>query len=407
MAEFLDLIASGRMSMEGLHGLKIPFERAPEGYAALSGHGVPPPISLVLEYGVGGGEPRATAAHPRPAPPRVGLPSAFAPRPLRISMVGVGNFATASLLPAIRGVSTTSLVRAVASTPLRAEAVRQRWGFAAASAAASEAWSSPESDVLFIATRHDSHARLVEAALRAGRAVFVEKPLAIEAAGLERVETVLRATAGRLMVGFNRRFAPSLRWGLEALGENRAGLRFLCRVNAGALPEGHWLLDPEIGGGRLLGEVCHFLDLAYFVAASEPVEIQARGLDAAAHTRAQGIQSYRVEVSFANGATAGIDYVSGGDPSLPKERIEIHRSGVSIVIDDFRSASIHRAGKRRAKRWASRDKGHQAEVRAFLEAVRTGSATPIPEEESLTTTRMTLAAARSLQEGRALRKEEW
>jgi threonine dehydrogenase-like Zn-dependent dehydrogenase len=269
MAEMLDVMASGRMSLDGLHGLSIPFDRAPEGYAMLAGRDGPAPISLVLEYPVGSAEPRA-AAPARPAAP-VPAPSIFAPRPLRVSMVGVGNFATATLLPAIRGVSGVSLVRAVASTPLRAEAVRSRWNFASASAAAAEAWSSPESEVVFIATRHDSHARLAEAALRAGRAVFVEKPLALDSPSLERVETVLRATAGRLMVGYNRRFAPSLAWALEALGGNRAGLRFLCRVNAGALPEHHWLLDPDIGGGRLLGEVCHFLDLARFVTASEPV----------------------------------------------------------------------------------------------------------------------------------------
>jgi polar amino acid transport system substrate-binding protein len=286
--------------------------------------------------------------------------------------------------------------------------VRRRWKFAHASAAAGEAWSSPESDVVFIATRHDSHARLAEAALRAGRAVFVEKPLALDEPTLERVETVLRATAGRLAVGFNRRFAPSLLWGLDALGENRAGLRFLCRVNAGALPEHHWLLDPQIGGGRLLGEVCHFLDLARFVAASDPVEIEARGLDGAehAHTGA-GPQSYGIEVTFQNGASAGIEYLSGGDPSLPKERIEIHRTGVSIVLDDFQAASIHRGGKRRVKRWAARDKGHRALVHAFLDAVRTGAPTPIPEEESLTSTAMTLAAARSLRENRPLPREEW
>jgi predicted dehydrogenase/threonine dehydrogenase-like Zn-dependent dehydrogenase len=407
MAEILDLIASGRMSLDGLQGRSIPFERAPEGYATLAGKDGPPPISLVLEYPVGSAEPRAAAptrAAAAPARPA----AAFAPRPLRVSMVGVGNFATATLLPAIRDASGVSLVRAVASTPLRAEAVRGRWNFALAGAAAAEAWCSPESDVVFIATRHDSHARLAEAALRAGRAVFVEKPLALDGSGLERVETVLRATAGRLMVGFNRRFAPSLGWALEALGENRAGLRFLCRVNAGALPEDHWLLDPEIGGGRLLGEVCHFLDLARFVAGSEPVEIEARGLDGAEHAHAgRGPQSYRVEIAFANGASAGIDYVSGGDPSLPKERIEIHRSGVSIVIDDFRAASVHRGGKRRVKRWASRDKGHRAEVLAFLDAVRAGAPTPIPEEESLTSTAMTLAAARSLRENRSLRREEW
>jgi predicted dehydrogenase len=322
-----------------------------------------------------------------------------------VSVVGVGNFATATLLPAIRSVPGVALTRAIASTPLRAEAVRNRWGFTSAGAAAAEAWSSPESDVVFIATRHDTHARLTEDALRAGRAVFVEKPLALNPLELEAVETVLRATAGRLMVGFNRRFAPSLDLALRALGPNRAGLRFLARVNAGALPPSHWLLDPEIGGGRLLGEVCHFLDLACFVAKSPPVEVHAHALDTSAHLN--GPQSYRVEIAFENGATAGIDYLAGGDVSLPKERFEIHHSGVSIVLDDFRTLSIHRGGSRQVRRWASRDKGHAAEIRAFLDAVRTGGPTPIPEEESLTSTALTLAAARSLRERRALERGTW
>jgi len=405
MTEFLDLLAAGRMTLEGLRGMALPFDRAPEGYAALSGGDGAAPIALVLEYGLGEAtagsvsSPRATAG-----PYDVGE-IAFAPRDLRVSMVGVGNFATATLLPAIRSVPGVALVRAIASTPLRAEAVRHRWGFTTAGAAAAEAWSTPDSDVLFIATRHDTHARLTEEALRAGRAVFVEKPLALDPGGLECVETVLRATAGRLMVGFNRRFAPSLDSALRALGPNRAGLRFLCRVNAGALPPSHWLLDPEIGGGRLLGEVCHFLDLACFVAKSPPAEVQAHALDTGAHTN--GPQSYRVEIAFENGATAGIDYLAGGDVSLPKERFEIHRSGVSIVLDDFRTLSIHRGGSRQTRRWASRDKGHVAEIRAFLEAVRTGGPTPIPEEESLTSTALTLAAARSLRERRALDRGTW
>jgi predicted dehydrogenase/threonine dehydrogenase-like Zn-dependent dehydrogenase len=404
MAEFLELIARGRMRMDGLVGLAIPFDRAPEGYAALSGKDGPAPISLVMEY------PEAGGAAPRVAP-RASVdaasspPAVFPPRPLRISLIGVGNFATASLLPAIRSVEGASLIRAVASSPLRAEAVRGRWRFEKAGTSATEALSTSEAEVVFIATRHDSHAAIAEAALRAGRAVFVEKPLALDAATFDRVQTTLRATAGRLMVGFNRRFAPATRHAIDALGENRAGLRLLCRVNAGALPESHWLLDPEIGGGRLLGEVCHFIDLACFIAGSPPTEIQAQALDGDTHAR--GSQSFRVEASFENGATAGIDYLSGGDSSLAKERIEIHRTGVSIVIDDFRSASIHRAGKTRAKRMATRDKGHAAEVRAFLEAVRTGAPTPIPEEESLLSTAMTLAAARSIRERRPLRREEW
>src|SRR6185503_6164155 len=260
-------------------------------------------------------------------------------------------------------------------------------------------------EVVFVATRHDTHAHWVEAALRAHKAVFVEKPLALRPGDYERIATIQRATQGRIMVGFNRRFAPATLWALDALGSDRAELRLTYRINAGALPGHHWLLDPDTGGGRLIGEACHFIDYACFLADSLPVSIDARALDAAGE---HGHESFHIEIAFANGASAGIDYLSRGDASLAKERIEIHRSGLSIVIDDFRSATLHRGGKRAAlKRWKGRDKGHQAQVRAFLEAVRTGGSTPIPEEESLRSTALTLAAVMSLRAGRAIRRDEW
>ena len=160
-----------------------------------------------------------------------------------------------------------------------------------------------------------------------------------------------------------------------------------------------------MAGGRLLGEGCHFIDLSCFLAGSAPTAIEARNLDPAQD--GQGPQSFHIEISFRNGATAGIDYLSNGDSSLAKERIELYRSGTSIVIDDFRSASIHRAGKHKSKRWPSRDKGHRAEVSAFLDAVTTGAKTPIPEEESILSTALTLAAARSMREARRIAADEW
>ncbi len=421
MEEILALLASGRLSLDGIRGVRVPFERAPEAYELLAGKAVPSPITAVLEYEGGrsdGADPASAAATrgdadmhqlvatmDRTATPHAPSPAAHMPLPLEVSFIGMGSFATSYLLPAVKSVEGVRLSRVVTSTALKAETAKSRGGFQSAGTNAGEAIAAPDSKIIFIATRHDSHARYAEAALMAGRAVFVEKPLALSSIELDRIAQLIRATQGRLMVGFNRRFAPATQWALEALGPNRAGLRFLYRVNAGHLPENHWILDPEIGGGRLLGEGCHFLDLACFAAQSAPLEVHARALDHATST--SGPQSFRIEIAFANGATAGIEYLSGGDSSLGKERIEIHRSGTSVVIDDFRSVSAHRNGKRRTKRWGARDKGHRAEVRAFLEAVRSGAPTPIPEEESIRTTALTLAAARSVREGRPLRREEW
>ncbi|HTM00870.1 MAG TPA: bi-domain-containing oxidoreductase [Candidatus Omnitrophota bacterium] len=421
MEEFLTLLATRRLTLEGLKPVTLPFERAPEGYELLAGKNGPSPISVVLEYGpapsMNGDAPSETPAVPSlpgfladapvtpvepPAEPRARR--RFKPRPLQVSFLGLGNFASTYLLPPVKA-SGAKLERVITATPIKAETAKRRARFRVAGTVADDAIDDPRTEVVIIATRHDVHAEYAVKALRKNRAVFVEKPLALTTEELQAVTAALHETQGRLMVGFNRRFAPATTWALDALGPNSAGLRVLIRVNAGALPHRHWLLDRESGGGRLLGEACHFIDYACYVAGSAPTRIEARALDAPLEET--GHQSYRVDLQFENGATAAIDYLANGDSSLPKERIEIHRSGTSLVIDDFRSASIHRAGKRRTKSWGARDKGHATEVKAFLEAVRTGAPTPIPEEESILSTALTLAAARSIREARPIRREEW
>ena len=409
MQEFVDLLAERRITLDGLRGMTVPFEKAPDGYHALTGAEGPSPISLVLEFGAAGttsapsDRPRAAASARTGATPP--SPAAFPPRTLRVAVVGLGNFASATLLPAIAATPGVAFARVATASPLKAEAARKRWEFKGATTTPSEAWLDAETDVVVIVTRHDTHAAFADAALRADRAVFVEKPLALTAESLAQVASTIRATRGRLMVGFNRRFAPAIAWALERLGADRGGMRFLCRVNAGPLPAEHWLLDPEIGGGRLLGEACHFIDLACHVAGSEPVEVLGRDRDAGRGMKTP--QDFAIEIAFANGSMAMIEYVSSGDPSLAKERFEVHRQGTSIVIEDFRHAECYRAGKVARVKWSVKDKGHRAEIRAFLEAARTGGPTPIPEEESIRTTALTLAAARSIRDGRPLRLGEW
>ena len=408
MEEILNLLADRRLSLHGLREETVPFEQAAAAYAMLGREDGPSPIAVTLEYPSSSNAPpadrRTVSRDPLPQIPEP-VAATHSPRPLHVSFIGMGNFATGYLLPAVKSIQGVSLSHVVTSSSLKAENARSRSGFRVAGTSAEEALRSPDTQVVFIATRHSTHARFAEAALIANKAVFVEKPLALTKAELDRVATAIRATQGRLMVGFNRRFAPATALALKALGTNRAGLRFLCRVNAGGLPETHWLLDPEVGGGRLLGEACHFIDLATCVAGAAPVQVEARALDYGAH--AQGNQDFHIEIEFANGATAAIEYLSGGDSSLPKEYMEIHRSGLSIAIEDFRSVTIHRAGRRTKHSLKGKDKGHCAEVAAFLSAVRTGGATPTPEEETLTSTALTLAAARSAKERRAIPREEW
>lgn len=410
MEEIVSLLGDGHLSYAGLEGITTPFEQAPEGYAALKGEQGVPPIAVILEYAARPGhEPTpVVAAGPSTALELGFRPAAeyrFEPRALNVSFLGMGNFASATLLPPVRDAAGVTLCDVVTSSPLKAEAARARAGFRRALTSAAEALAVGDTTIAFIATRHDSHARYAEQALRAGKAVFVEKPLALTSTELATVERALGETRGRLMVGFNRRFSPATKWALERIGANREGLRFLARINAGPLPNDHWILDPEAGGGRLLGEGCHFLDLATYVSGSRPEEVTGTALEPAREGHAP--QSFHLEVLYENGATAGIDYVAQGDPALPKERFEIHRAGTSVVIDDFRRVEYVRGGKRTEKKWAARDKGHRTEVAAFLEAVRTGGPTPIPEFESIESTALTLAAARSIREGRTLRRDDW
>jgi len=408
MAEVLDQLASGRLSLEGIRGAVYPFERAPKAYEILAGKAGLAPIAVVLEYGAGSRDaavetaPTTTGVERSPEEPF--LPN-HTPRPLQVTFVGMGNFASTHLLPAVRRVRGVRLEDVVTSSPWKAESARRRAGFRRAGTDAYAAIESPGTEIVFIATRHDSHARYVEAALVANKAVFVEKPLALKAAELEAIATAVRATQGRLMVGFNRRFAPAIRVASEALGSNRAELRMLYRIQAGALAADHWLLDPEVGGGRLIGEGCHFIDLACLVASAPAKRIQAWAMESRVATAPP--QDFRIEIGFENGASAGIEYLSSGSPALAKERIEIHRAGLSIVIDDFRSAEVYRGSRRKTHRWETRDKGHRAEIAAFLGAVKTGAPTPIAEEESIATTALTIAAARSMREARPLPREEF
>lgn len=406
MEEILSLLASGQLSLEGIGDLAMRFGDAAAGYEALGGSDGASPIAVVLEYpGPPEAEPSSVIARPRAARPELPAVVSFAPRALNISFLGMGNFATSTLLGPVREMTGVTLQDVVTASPIKAEAARSRSGFRRALTNGTEAVEASETSIVMIATRHDSHARYAKQAVRAGKAVFVEKPLALNNVDLDSVERALETTGARLMVGFNRRFAPATEWVLRRLGSNRDGLRFLARINAGPLPHDHWILDPDSGGGRLIGEGCHFLDLATFVASAPPVEVLAVSLDRPGSGRAA--QSFHVEVRYENDATASIEYVAQGDPALAKERFEVHRSGTSCVIDDFRAAECYRAGKRTAKRWPVRDKGHRAEVIAFLEAVQVGGPTPIPEVQSIESSRLTLAAARSIREGRALTRDEW
>ena len=319
-------------------------------------------------------------------------PEASAPRPLArgaevgVGLVGAGHFARGTLLPLFQAEGGVALRRVVTRSGLSAEDARARFGFAAAGTSPDELLADDSVQLVVIATRHDSHAALAAAALRGDRHVLVEKPLALSEAQLVLVEEAAKASAGTLTVGFNRSFSPQAVALREAVA-GRGPIAVSVRVAAGGLPRGHWLSDPECGGGRLLGEGCHFIDLISFLAGDPGIaSVETRWIGAA-----RGEGGAAVQVGLADGSVGELLYLVDTAPGLPKERVEVHAAGVSGVLDDFRSGHLLEGRKKRAL--PGRGKGHDREVAAVLRAVREGGPAPVPLRVVLDVSRAALAAA--------------
>jgi polar amino acid transport system substrate-binding protein len=387
MRAFLDLVAEGRVDVRPLVSHRYDIERGAEAYDTLESSDA---LGILIDYRTA---PAAAAAQSIHVSSR---PRAQAPGRPRISVIGAGAFAHSVLLPSLRR-ADVSLGAVIAATGLSARSAADRFGFESCSTAVDSVWRDGGCDAVVIATRHDSHAQLTIDALEAGKAVFVEKPLCISEDELDRIVHVvatLRAAgqAPFVMVGFNRRFAPAV----ESVRVAMAGapVSIVYRVNAGRLPPRSWIARLEEGGGRIVGEVCHFVDLCAHLAGSPVVEVSA--------TRsAAGPDDVMVSLRMANGSMASVAYLIDGDRAAPKERIELSGSGRSGTIDDFRRARVTGTGRlvRHGGVLARQDKGHAAEMAAFVSAVASRTASPVSFESIVNTTRATFAIVRSLESG--------
>jgi predicted dehydrogenase len=254
-----------------------------------------------------------------------------------------------------------------------------------------------------VLTRHHLHARQTAAALRAGKHVFCEKPLALSREDLLQVEEALRASGRLLLVGFNRRFAPMSARLREFLAPVHEPFSIHYRVNAGLLPSGHWHYDPSQGGGRIVSEACHFIDFLTFLTGALPVVVQARALPGGERYREENVV---LTVELADGSIGVIHYLANGGRSMPKERIEVFGGGLSAALDDFRRLELFSAERRATFRAPLRqDKGHRREWEAFASAIQSGGPPPIPYDELFAVSIATLAARDSLHQGTPLRIE--
>ncbi len=382
----LELMASGALDVAKLTTHRFPIERASEAYELIKS-AREPFLGVLLEY------PQDKKTE-RPAP------VLRAPSPRRgegsrgVSFIGAGSFARSVLLPAFKEAGAD--FRAISSASgLSASDLGSKFGFARTGSV--EEVIAGDATAIVIATRHDSHARLAAEALRSGKSVFVEKPLAINEEQLEEVLEAARLSAGVLTAGFNRRFAPAT----AALREHFRGvdepLLMNVRVNAGMVPATHWIQSGEIGGGRIVGEGCHFIDWMTYVCGAVPAEVYACCVDARRSDFPNRDQSV-ITVQFTNGSVGTLTYAARGDTRMAKERYEAFAAERSAVIDDFRRLTVYSRGRERMAWKGAQDKGHREEVKRFLHAVASGEP-PIPYAELEAVTRATFAAEESLRSG--------
>lgn len=367
MGAFLELLRRGSVRVAPLVSHRFPLDAAREAYDILLGTAGERPAAVVFDYDTA---PASTAPTIR-VPVR---PAATTTGRLGIGFVGAGNFAQHFLLPEVRRLGRfvpIELVGVATATGVRADSIARKHGFGFCTTDAAEVIEHPGVDAVFIVTRHDSHAALAAAALRAKKHVFVEKPLAIDDAGLAEVVAAAAGGTSYLAVGFNRRFAPDLVRLRRFLDEAPAGpLLMSYRVNAGPLT-GHWLQDEAVGGGRVVGEGCHFVDAMIFLTGGQqPVRVHAAALGRAA------AETVTATLEFADGSVGTLSYVTVGDRAVAKERLEVFGRGRAGVLDDFRSLRLYAGGRQATheRRWTPA-KGYGEEVTSFLE-VAAGRAAP-------------------------------
>ena len=399
LESFLYLVQQNRVTPAALVTHRLPFADALDAYALIEGK-LPAESSLdrkylgiLLEYPEGArlertvrrADDRATGAHGGD---------------VGVGFIGAGSFARGVLLPQIVKAGAARLTAVCTSTGRSAAQTAERFRFAVVTTDAGEVLERADTGAVFIATRHGSHAALVAAALRAGKHVFVEKPLCIRETDLAEVERALQDARGAgfepcLMMGFNRRFSPHARALQAAFRDRGTPMVVNYRVNADVIPPESWLHDPEEGGGRIIGEGCHFVDFCTALIGSDPVAVMANSIasdsrDVVAHDSAV------ITVQYADGSLATIQYLALGNRALAKERCEVFADGRSAVMDDFRTTRFYGGGRSMHGKQA---KGFAEEIDAFLTVCRDGGPWPISWPAIAATHRVCFGAVRSLETG--------
>jgi predicted dehydrogenase/threonine dehydrogenase-like Zn-dependent dehydrogenase len=401
MQAVLDLLGGGRINLAPLITHRFPIADAANAYRLIE-TGTEPYVGIVLEYPDVEESARSRRVELRPAPhPRPLSPEGRGEEEVGFGCLGAGNFARLVLLPALKK-SGKLRPRILASAGgLSALHSGRKLGFEAVTADEDEVFRDPAVRAVFVLTRHDQHAAQVVKGLKAGKHVFVEKPLALTVEELDEIGVALDAAsepAPLLMVGFNRRFSPAAVRVKQFFSGVRAPRTVSVRFNAGEIPADHWSQDETVGGGRIVGEACHAIDLATFLAGSPPVRVFAECVSGPYAPPVPDDQCF-ITLRHANGSVSSVAYLAGGDRAFPKERVEVLGGGRLAVIDDFREVITSVNGRTKRERCRSQDKGHRGEIEAFAAAVAEGGPSPTPWADLRAVSLAAILAVRSIREG--------
>ncbi len=398
MEAFLWLLQAGRVNVAPLTSHHFEIAEAEAAYRLMMDGGEPY-LGILLHY------PAVTAPVTRaPREPLETATDAAGDGRVHLGLIGPGNHVRDMLLPHLKSRSGLDLRWVCTATGIRAEALAKKLGIAHRSTDYRDVIADPGVNAVLIGTRHDSHARIVLAALAAGKHVFVEKPLCLTEAELDEIVAAVQAPAApglRLMVGFNRRYSAHAQRAREFFADRRDPLVMCYRVNAGAIPREHWIHDPSVGGGRIIGEACHFLDYMHYVCRALPTSV--RGLRIGGHSSGITGDQCSLTFGFADGSVGTILYAAGGDASLAKERFEAFGGGRALVMDDFLVSEFHRDGKVTRFKSGKRDKGFAGEMAAFCAEISGGGPPTMPFDGIAAVSRGSILAVRSLETGEEFR----
>ena len=395
MQAFQELIYTKKIDVSYLTTHTFKLEDAPAAYDMIMAKSEPF-IGILIEYDVTKKLERARInVNPQPATRN--------PQPAIIGFIGAGSYAQSHLLPNIPKNKNVSLRGVMTATSASSRSVAERFGFKFCTGNEKDILEDENINTVFIATRHDSHAEFVLKALKAGKHVFVEKPLCLTLDELIQIIQTYSAIRNPqsamplLMVGYNRRFSPLAQMIKKNFGEGPMSM--LYRINAGYMPADSWIQDPEFGGGRIIGEVCHFVDFLTFMNGSLPVSVYAAAMKDPNNLN----DVLNISLRYENGSIGTISYFANGDKGLPKERVEIYANGCTAILGDFKTLVVYADGKKKKKKLLSQNKGQKTEVRQFIEAILNGTGEVIPFEEIHSASLMTFKIIESIRSGECVR----